>query len=59
MEALFNQTSKLASNQLVSKKCPGWLAMTFLFWSYLGHLKKDFDGVKRKVGFVNEFNLRN
>ena len=36
-----------------------WLAMTFLFWLYLGHFKSDFDSVKTKVGFVNDFNLRN
>ena len=31
-----------------------WLAIIFLFWSYLSHFKSDYDGVKSKVGPFNQ-----
>ena len=54
----YNLSSCLDIHQLVSHKCPllPWLALIFLFWSYLSHFQSDLDCVKSKVGFFNLYN---
>ena len=46
IEDLFNQTRSTLPEML-------WLAMIFLFWSYLSYLDSDFDGVRIKAGLLN------
>ena len=41
-----------ASHQLLP-----WLALIYLFWSYLSHFKSHFYEVKSKVGLLNWYNL--
>ena len=51
----YNITSHLASHQLVSQNCRGYLFC--YFWSYLSHFKSDFDWIKEKIGLLNQYNL--
>ena len=52
-----NQVNQLTSQPPASLPEMLWLAIIFLFGSYLSHFKSDFHCVKNKVGSFNSYNL--
>ena len=52
-----NQVIQLTSQPPASLPQILWLAIIWLFWPYLSHLKSNYNGVKIKGSLLREYNL--